>query len=211
MEKMVILFAELILPILILFIAIVAIRAYNKIRYPYPLVIGCIIKKVCVILYQPIATYLNADQLKGLKGKVLRTARRKQFRIIMGYLCEQAVNTSLFLSALRFEQDRIDEGKSGLQYEPREVLVLELIKEVEELRFNQVKWQLRLILRRKLGLSLNKAKFKAKLLALLREYKRLEGEIVILVGMEEDLPYRDMLANSLGLHWGVNGAGPKPM
>lgn len=201
-EKMAILFLELIPPILALFAILVARRVYKKVRYPRPIVFGCIIRDVCVILYQEIMRYLNTDQLKGLKGNVLRDARRKQFRVIWGYLGEQAINTTLFLSALRFEEDRIDEGKSGLQYEPREILVLELIKETEELRFSQVRWQLILIARRKLGLRIAKA----KLITLLRQYKKLEEEILVLVGMEDN-PYRDMLANRLGLNWGADN-GP---
>jgi hypothetical protein len=42
---------------------------------------------------------------------------------------------------------------------------------------------------------------------LLRQYKKLEEEILVLVGMEEN-PYRDMLANRLGLNWSANsGSG----
>ena len=46
---MVTVFLEVILPVVVLLVAAIAAALYRKIRYPSPLVLGCIIPKVCVV------------------------------------------------------------------------------------------------------------------------------------------------------------------
>lgn len=198
---------EIVLPFTALPILFWILSAYRKIKYPPPLVIGAIIPKVCAVVYNEIVVYCNRMEAeKGLSGKLGRDARKNHFVVNWGYLREQALNTKLFLRALLFEKSKIEQ-KPGLKYAQRETLIWELIEEVTELRWKQVRWQLVVLLRGKLGLRISKD----MLLELLKEYKTLEEEMIAFVSMEDNC-YRDMLMERLGLvNWGlVNGDGPQP-
>lgn len=198
---------EIILPLTILPTVFWILSVYRKIKYPQPLVIGCIIPKVCAVVYNEIVAYCNRMETeKGLSGKLGREARKNHFIVNWGYLREQALNTKLFLRALLFEKSKIEQ-KPGLKYAQRETLIWELIEEVTELRWKQVRWQVILLLRGKLGLRISKA----MLLELLKEYKTIEEEMIAFVSMEDNC-YRDMLMERLGLvNWGlINGDGPEP-
>lgn len=198
---------EIILPIVVVAALYRGISTYRKIKYPAPLVIGCIIPKVCAVVYNEVVAYCNRMETeKGLSGRLGREARKNHFVVNWGYLREQALNTKLFLRALLFEKSKIEQ-KPGLKYAQRETLIWELIEEVTELRWKQVRWQFVLLLRGKLGLRISKD----MLLELLKEYKTLEEEMIAFVSMEDNC-YRDMLMERLGLvNWGlVNGDGPEP-
>jgi hypothetical protein len=98
---------------------------------------------------------------------------------------------------------KIDPSKPGLKYEPREVLILELLDMATELRWMQVRWQFALLLRFKLGLNINRETF----LALLAEYKELEEQMIALATAEGEW-LRGMLAERLGLvNWRVIEGG----
>lgn len=198
---------EIVVPALIIPFSIWAMLAYRKIKYPPPLVIGAIIPKVCAVVYDEIVGYCNRMEAeRGLSGRLGREARKNHFVVNWGYLREQALNTKLFLRALLFEKSKIEQ-KPGLKYAQRETLIWELIEEVTELRWKQVRWQFVLLLRGKLGLRISKD----MLLELLKEYKTLEEEMIAFVSMEDNC-YRDMLMERLGLvNWAlVNGDGPEP-
>ena len=188
----------------------VAFTAYRKVRYPQPMIFGCIIPKVCAVVYEQARNHFDKmDNWRQFTGKLRREALRKQFRVTWGYLREQSLNAKLFLAALRFEKDRIDALKSGLEYEQREVLIIELIDQTVELRWKQIRWQVGLFLRSKLRLSVSK-QVTGVLVRLLNDYKQLEEEIVALVRMEHNC-YGDMLVERLGLlDWGNNGGGSEP-
>src|SRR5579863_7550593 len=118
-----ILVLTLIAPWLLALILICSAKIY-KIQYPSPLVFGCMIPKVCPVVYQQIADDINKlDQgEKPVAWRLRREARRKDLRVNWLYLCQEAANTNLFLRTLRFEKLRIDPKKSGLNYEDRELL-----------------------------------------------------------------------------------------
>ena len=206
---MVILFLEAILPIIVSLIVFFGAKIYMKIQYPSPLVLGCIVPKVCVVASREILGYNRTEEGKEPRKRHLRReVRRKQFRVNWGYLREEAWNTSLFQRAVRFEKMKIDPRKPGLEYEPREVLILELVDEAAALRWKQFRWQLMFLLRAKLGLSIDKDICKALLL----DYKQLEEDFLALAEMTDDGSWRQMLVDRLGLtNWGViHGGASEP-
>jgi hypothetical protein len=134
--------------------------------------------------------------------------RWKQFRVNWGYLCEEASNTMLFQRAVRFEKMKIDPVKSALEYEQREILILELVYQADEMRWTLFRAQAALLVRTMLRLSVDQELF----ITLLAQYKKLEEDIVALAGMAEDDCYRQMLVERLGLNdWGlIEGGSPGP-
>jgi hypothetical protein len=137
-----------------------------------------------------------------------REVRWKQFRVNWGYLCEEASNTMLFQRAVRFEKMKIDPVKSALEYEQREILILELVNQADEMRWTLFRAQAVLLLRTMLRLGIEQELF----IILLAQYKKLEEDIVALAGMAEDDCYRQMLIERLGLNdWGlIEGGSPGP-
>jgi hypothetical protein len=125
-----------------------------------------------------------------------------------GYLCEEAWNTTLFQRAVRFEKMKIDPTKSALQYEQREILILELVDQTDEMRWTLFRAQATLLFRTALRLSIDQEIF----ITALAQYKKLEEDIVALAGMAEDDCYRQMLLERLGLNdWGlIEGGSPEP-
>jgi hypothetical protein len=207
-EKILILIVEFALAFALLAV-FVALTIHRRVRFPQPMVIGCIIPKVCAVVYEQARDHFDQiDNWRQFAGKLRREALRKQFRVTWGYLREQALNTKLFLAALRFEKDRIDALKSGFEYEQREVLIIELIDEAVELRWKQIRWQLAVFFRSKLRLSISQ-QVTSVLVRLLNEYKQLEEEIVALVRMEHNC-YGDMLVERLGLLDFGNNGGSDP-
>jgi len=204
---MVTLFLELSLPILAL-IVFFAVAVYLKIQYPPPLVLGRIIPRVCPVRSQDILDY-NEEEDNGEEPtgwRLRREVRRKQLKVNLGYLSAEVTNTTLFQQALRFEKTKINPRKPGLEYEPRDIVVLELVDEAAHLRWKQVRCQSILVLRAKLGLSIKKEVF----ITLLAQYKKLEEEIIALAGMDgmEDSWFRGMLVERLGLmDWRVIEGG----
>ena len=201
---------EVLLPIVAVLLATLAIRFYVKIQYPSPLVWGRIIPRVCAVRSGDILDYNEkAEDEKPVGWRLRREMRRKQFKVNSEYLGEEITNTTLFLRALRFEKLKIDPRKPGLEYEPREIVVLELVDEAAELRWKQVRCQLVLLLRAKLGLNVDKEVF----LTMLAQYKKLEEEIIALAGMGDNW-FRGMLVERLGLmDWRVIEGGdsePEP-
>ena len=203
------LFLELSLPIAAL-IVFFAVAVCLKIQYPPPLVLGRIIPRVCPVRSREILDYNEDDNGEEPIGwRLRREVRRKQFKVNLGYLSAEVANTTLFQQALRFEKTKINPRKPGLEYEPREIVVLELVDEAAHLRWKQVRSKIILVLRAKLGLSINKEVF----ITLLAEYKKLEEEIIALASMKESW-VRGMLVERLGLmDWHVIEGGesdPEP-
>jgi hypothetical protein len=155
-----------------------------------------------------VLEYNESCEITETSGTPLaREVCEHHFKVNWGYLRSQATNTALFQQALLFEKMKIDPQKPGLKYEPWEVLVLELLGEATRLRWLQVRWQLTLVLRFKLGLRINRQIF----VTLLAEYKRLEEHIIALAGVEGEW-LRGMLVERLGLmDWHViEGGGSEP-
>jgi hypothetical protein len=206
---MVTVFLEVILPAVVSLIVFCALRQYSKIQNPSPLALGCIIPRVCVVGSAEILRFYKTQAVeqavaKHLRGEVLW----KQFRVNWGYLCEEAWNTMLFQRAVRFERMKIDPAKSALEYEPREILILELVGQADEMRWTLFRAQAALLFRTILRLSIDQEIF----ITVLAQYKKLEEDIVALAGMADDDCYHGMLLERLGLNnWGlIEGGSAEP-
>ena len=208
---MVTIFLEVMLPVVILLGGLFVVNLYSKIQYPSPLAMGCIIPKVCVVGSIEILRYNKKNRgedeqpvAKHLRREVLW----KQFQVNWGYLRQEAWNTTLFQRAVRFEKIKIDPTKSGLQYEQREILILDLVSQANDMRWTLFRAQATLLFRTALRLSIDQEVF----ITALAQYKKLEEDIVALAGMAEDDCYREMLMERLGLNnWGlIVGGSPKP-
>jgi hypothetical protein len=206
---MVTLLVEVVLPAGVLLVVVFAASLYRKLKYPSPLALGCIIPKLCVVGSAEILRYNKKEDDEQRTAKHLwREVRWKQFRVNWGYLCEEASNTMLFQRAVRFEKMKIDPVKSALEYEQREILILELVNQADEMRWTLFRAQAVLLLRTMLRLGIEQELF----IILLAQYKKLEEDIVALAGMAEDDCYRQMLIERLGLNdWGlIEGGSPGP-
>jgi hypothetical protein len=204
---MVTLLVEVVLPAGVLLVVVFAASLYRKLKYPSPLALGCIIPKLCVVGSAEILRYNKKEDDEQRTAKHLwREVRWKQFRVNWGYLCEEASNTMLFQRAVRFEKMKIDPAKSALEYEQREILILELVYQADEMRWTLFRAQAALLVRTMLRLSVDQELF----ITLLAQYKKLEEDIVALAGMAEDDCYRQMLVERLGLNdWGlIEGGSP---
>jgi hypothetical protein len=103
---------------------------------------------------------------------------------------------------------KIDPAKSALEYEQREILILELVYQADEMRWTLFRAQAALLARTILRLSVDQELF----ITLLAQYKKLEEDIVALAGMADDDCYRQMLVERLGLNdWGlIEGGSTEP-
>jgi hypothetical protein len=184
----------LILPGIMALASFFAVLLYRRIQYPSPLVWGSILGKV-----GPARAHLVLDYNKQLdeeeaEGRVKWKERRQQFKVNWGYLLSETKNTTLFLQTLRFEKLKIKESKRGMQYDVQEMAIVALIDEATELRWQQIRWQVNVQLRSKLGLQIDRSMF----LTLLVYYKNLEKGMVALAEVEGQW-LKDMLLERLGL------------
>lgn len=201
---MMVVLLEVILPAIGLLIASFAASLYRKIQYPSPLALGCIIPRVCVVGSEEILRYNKAEVDQSVARHLRRQVLWKRFRVNWGFLRQETWNTALFQRAVRFEKMKIDPAKSALEYEQREILILELISEAAELRWKLFRSQGSLLFRVLVGLTIDQE----VLITLLGEYKQLEEDIVALAGMAEEDFYREMLVERLGLgDWGLIQGG----
>jgi len=197
-----------ILPAILVILLVLAVAVFRKVQFPSPLLWGCIVNRVVPVRAHLVLDYNEEiDEEEPVGGRLGREARRQQFKVNWGYLCAETLDTTLFLQALRFEKLKISAAKPGMQYEPREVAVVELINEATELRWKQVHWQVILQLRAKLGLKIDRGMF----LTLLVHYKNFEEHMVALAETEGNW-LKDMLLERLGLmEWRViNGGQSEP-
>jgi hypothetical protein len=183
------------LPAILAIALIFALVLVKKIQYPSELVWGSILGKVGPARAHLVLDYnKQLDDEEATECRVGRRARRQQFKVNWGYLLSETKNTTLFLQTLRFEKLKIKESKRGLQYDPQEMAIVALIDEATELRWNQIRWQVILVLRSKLGLKIDRSMF----LNLLVYYKNLEKGMVALAEVEGNW-LKDMLLERLGL------------
>jgi hypothetical protein len=188
-------FLELILPGIAALISFFAVVLCRRVKYPSPLVWGCILNKVVPVRVHLVLDYnKEIDEEEPMEGQLGRRERRQQFLVNWGYLCGETKNTTLFLQTLRFEKLKIKDRKRGLKYDPEETAIVALIDEATELRSKQVWWQLILQLRSRLGLKVDRSMF----LTLLVYYKNLEKDMVALARTEGKW-LEDMLLERLGL------------
>jgi hypothetical protein len=184
-----------VLPEAVLVIVMFAVALYRRIQYPSPLVWGSILNRLGPVRAHQVLDYNDQlDKEERLGRRLVREVRRQQFKVNWGYLRRETKNTTLFLQALRFEKLKIKADKSGLKYDPQEVAIIGLIDEAMELRWKQVRWQLVLQLRRKLGLPIDRRIFTT----LFVYYKNFEKQMVALAETEGNW-LKDMLLERLGL------------
>lgn len=198
---------EVVLSIFVTFMVVFAMSIRRKIQSPSPVAFQCIPSDLCPVIYEQVIG--DVEKIEQAATPAERRLRREalwtDFRLNWFYLCEEASNTKLFLRALLFEKLRIPPLKSGMKYDDREVLVLQLIREATELRWKQVRCQLLLLARFFLG-----RKLRSEILAaMLDQYKELEEQIDHLSGMmDEDLQRK--LRDALGLNWGLMSGNGNP-
>ena len=183
-----------ILPVMLAIVLISVLVLVKKIQYPSELVWGCILGKVGPARAHLVLDYNKQLDEEATECRVGRKARRQQFKVNWGYLLSETKNTTLFLQTLRFEKLKIKESKRGLQYDPQEMAIVALIDEATELRWQQIRWQVNVQLRSKLGLQIDRSMF----LTLLVYYKNLEKGMVALAEVEGQW-LKDMLLERLGL------------
>jgi hypothetical protein len=183
-----------ILPVILAIVLISVLMLVKKIKYPSPLVWGCIITKVVPARAHLVLDYNKQLDDEPIEDRLGRKARRQQLKVNWGYLRGETNNTTLFLQALRFEELKIKESKRGLKYDPQETAIVALIDEATELRWQQVRWQVTLWLRSALGLKIDRTMF----LTLLVHYKDLEEGMLALAEVEGKW-LKDMLLERLGL------------
>ena len=183
-----------ILPVMLAIVLVSVLVLVKKIQYPSELVWGCILGKVGPARAHLVLDYNKQLDEEAAECRVGRKARRQQFKVNWGYLLSETKNTTLFLQTLRFEKLKIKESKRGLQYDPQEMAIVALIDEATELRWQQIRWQVNVQLRSKLGLQIDRSMF----LTLLVYYKNLEKGMVALAEVEGQW-LKDMLLERLGL------------
>lgn len=200
---MMIVLLGLCLPVIVL-IGIVLGRVYIRSKYPNPRALGRVLPKLCVVDAEEILRYKQelAEEWK-VKPHLRRALRRNQLRINSSYFCQMASNTLLMQQVVRFEELKIDPGKSSFEYDSREVVIVSLLDESARLRSEIFEARADLVKRTFLGGSVNQN----QLDILLGKYKQFEQDFIALAGMAEDTTCRNMLIERLGLtNWRiVNG------
>lgn len=201
---------EFLLPSIVVLLVLTALMIYNKIQYPSPLVMGSTLRRICAVRFEDIAEEIEKDQ--GDKVPVWRLRRRMRrgyFTVNYGHFRSEITNATLFHGVLRFEKSKIDVRKSGLDYNAREVVIVDLLAHATKLRWQQFRWKFVLQLRGKLGLRIDKKMLGTAIVA----YKKLEEQMIHLADMG-DCWYRGMLVERLGLmDWRVLEGGesdPEP-
>jgi hypothetical protein len=184
-----------ILPVVLAIALIFVLVLIKKIQYPSEVVWGSILGKVVPARAHLVLDYnKQLDDEEPTKGWSGRKERRHQFKVNWKFLLSETKNTTLFLQTLRFEKLKIKESKRGMQYDVQEMAIVALIDEATELRWQQVRWQVTVQLRSKLGLKIDRSMF----LTLLVYYKNLEKGMVALAEVEGHW-LKDMLLERLGL------------
>jgi hypothetical protein len=193
---------ERILPILSVVVILVFVAVLKKIAHPSPLVWGRIFSGLGPLRAHEVLDY-NKQNKEPRRGRLEREVRRRNFAVNWGFLRAGVKNTVLFHRALLFEKDTIDARKPGSEYELSELATLELLDEAIELRWAQVRCQIMLQLRAKLGLQIDKEIF----VSLFLSYKLLEEHMIELAGTKGQW-LQDMMRERLGLtEWGVIEGG----
>lgn len=195
---------EFLLPAIVVLLVLAGLTIYNKIQYPSPLVMGSTLRRLCAVRFEDVAEEIEKDQGdEVLVWRLRRRVRRGYFSVNCGHLCLEITNATLFHGVLRFEKSKIDVRKSGLDYNAREIVIVDLLAHTAKLRWQQFRWKFVLQLRGKLGLRIDKQMLGTAIVA----YKNLEEQMIRLADMG-DCWYRGMLVERLGLmDWRVLEGG----
>jgi len=188
--------------------AILFVRLYWKIKYPTPKALGRVLPKLCVVDADEILRYKEVFQDEWTTKPHLRRAlRRNQIKINWGYFSQMRSNAFCFQQVARFEDLKIDPGKSSFEYDTRELTIENILDESARLRSEIFSARIDLLKRALFGGLIDQE----RLDTLLGKYKALEHEMVELANMAKDTTCRDMLIERLGLtNWKIFDGGSTP-
>lgn len=181
------------------------LRYYVGHRYPAPKALGRVLPKLCVVDADEILHYKEVIQEEWrAKPHLQRTLHRNQIRINWGYFTQMGSNAFCFQQVARFEDLKIDPGKSSFEYDTRELTIENILDESAHLRSELFSARMDLVKRLLLGGLIDQE----RLDTLLGKYKALEHEMVELANMAKDTTVRDMLIERLGLtNWRIVDGG----
>lgn len=204
---MMLLLLELILPILTIG-GYFVLRAYLRSKYPSPKALGRILPSLCVVDADEILEFKEVcEEEWNAKPHARPMLLRNQVRVHWTYFGQMKANIFRFQQVVRFEVLKIDPVKSSFEYDPREVLIVNLNDELGGLR-SQI-FRARLDLLR--DWAIRRTIDQERLQTLLGKYKGLEHEMIELASMAKDKTCRDMLVERLGLtRWRIFDGGSEP-
>lgn len=195
---------ELTLPILVV-LGIIARSAYVRSKNPTPRALGRILRKLGVVDVDEILQFKEIfEQEWKSKPHLRRVLRRNQIRIYSDYYGQMGSNAFRFQQVARFEELKIDPGKSSFDYDAREALITDLLDDTASLRSEIFEARVDLVKGALLGRLIDQERFQT----LLGKYKGLEHDMVELANMAKDTTCRDMLIERLGLaNWRIVNGG----
>src|ERR1700746_3872957 len=118
---MIIVMLEIGLPVILIAGAVFA-RVYITSKYPTPKALGRVLPKLCVVDADEILHYKEVFREEWTtKPHLRRTLRLNQIRINWGYFTQMGSNAFCFQQVARFEDLKIDPGKSSFEYDTREL------------------------------------------------------------------------------------------
>lgn len=193
---------------MVLVLGIWSLLWYGDIKHPSPIALGCALGKVCVVSAEEIHDYCETNGQEGTEVSHLRRdAAWKRVTVARKYVGQMLCNTKLIQQVARFEALKIDPAKSSLEYKTKETLALRLVDESAAVRSLLIKSHISLTIRAFTRVAIKRQALE-KLLQLTMEYKQLEQDALIWVGMATDRCYYAMLAERLGLsNWGLIDGG----
>jgi hypothetical protein len=167
-----------------------------RLKHPKLLTVGRMISKVCVVKLDAILESLREiDKLDEKKTYFPPARRLRIFLVLRSILKKIMLNTGLFQSVSMSLATKIDKRKSSLDYNDREMLIDALVPESTEMRIRIFRAQMNFTARTFLGMRLDYAAVGQ----LAKDYKDLEGDIIVLTEMAKDPSYRNLLVQRLGL------------
>lgn len=184
------------------------LRTYLQSKFPSPRALGRVLPKLCVVDSDEILQYKeDSEQEWEAKPHVRSMLLRSQVRIHWSYFGQMKANIFRFQQVVRFEALKIDPAKSSFEYDPREILILNLNDELADLRSQIFRARLDLLRSWAIRRVINQE----RLQTLLGKYKGHEHEMVELAGMAKDKTCRDLLIERLGLtRWRILDGGSEP-
>ena len=189
-------------------VGFLVLRTYLQSKYPSPSALGRVLPKLCVVDSDEMLHYKEVSEEEWKSKPHARPALlRNQVRIHWFYFGQMKANIFRFQQVIRFEKLKIDSAKSSFEYDPREVLILNLNDELAALRSEIFRARLDLLK----DWIIRRAVDQERLQTLLGKYKGLEHEMIELASMAKDKTCRDMLVERLGLtRWRILNGGSEP-
>jgi hypothetical protein len=193
-----------------LFAGVLVWYSWRKLRKPAVRSVGSILSSVRVVDLDEMkwcSSALLVERVEALPSGVRREARRRQRAIVYSGVADMKRNAKLFHQVGRFEEERIEPGKSSFAFDGHEDMVAEFVKDVERLRERILLLQVAIVLRRLAGTWQTFDLFGRDILC---EYKGVEGAFLILCQEAKGRDYYDSMRERLGLDWRMYGGGDGP-